>query len=183
MEMQTAPGFCKEIQKKAKRTDLQKNARNSYGQEIVQINQATRGWINYYAFGSMKTAMTEIEAHLRAIKPIWQRKSRTSILTWIRGEKFWVIKYIEKRFCICYNANRQKEMKSPCWQRNESPNRMAVQFGDSSFLLWWQSTARLFVALVVTVQPFDDIVASYTSRNSDKKQMRKWAWILSLRWR
>ena len=57
MEMQTAIGFCKEIQKKAKRTDLQKNARNSYGQEIVQINQATRGWINYYAFGSMKTAM------------------------------------------------------------------------------------------------------------------------------
>ena len=48
MEMQTALGFCKEIQKKAKRTDLQKNARNSYGQEIVQINQATRGWINYY---------------------------------------------------------------------------------------------------------------------------------------
>ena len=66
MEMQTALGFCKEIQKKAKRTDLQKNARNSYGQEIVQINQATRGWINYYAFGSMKTAMTEIDAHLRA---------------------------------------------------------------------------------------------------------------------
>ena len=66
MEMQTALGFCKEIQKKAKRTDLQKNARNSYGQEIVQINQATRGWINYYAFGSIKTAMTEIDAHLRA---------------------------------------------------------------------------------------------------------------------
>lgn len=25
----------------------------------------TRGWINYYALGSMKTAMAEIDAHLR----------------------------------------------------------------------------------------------------------------------
>ena len=33
---------------------------------IVQINQVTRRWINYYALGSMKTAMTEIDAHLRA---------------------------------------------------------------------------------------------------------------------
>ena len=30
-----------------------------------KINQVTRGWINYYAIGSMKTAMTEIDAHLR----------------------------------------------------------------------------------------------------------------------
>ena len=32
---------------------------------IEKINQVTRGWINYYALGSMKTAMTEIDAHLR----------------------------------------------------------------------------------------------------------------------
>ncbi len=32
---------------------------------IAEINQVTRGWINYYALGSMKTAMTEIDAHLR----------------------------------------------------------------------------------------------------------------------
>ncbi len=32
---------------------------------IAKINQVTRGWINYYAFGSMKTAMTETDAHLR----------------------------------------------------------------------------------------------------------------------
>ena len=30
-----------------------------------KINQVTRGWINYYALSSMKTAMTEIDAHLR----------------------------------------------------------------------------------------------------------------------
>ena len=33
--------------------------------KIAKINQVTRGWINYYALGAMKTAMTEIDAHLR----------------------------------------------------------------------------------------------------------------------
>ena len=33
--------------------------------KIVRINQVTRGWINYYALGSMKTAMAEIDARLR----------------------------------------------------------------------------------------------------------------------
>lgn len=31
---------------------------------IAKINQVTRGWINYYALGSMRTAMTEIDAYL-----------------------------------------------------------------------------------------------------------------------
>ena len=31
--------------------------------KIEKINQATRGWINYYALGSMKTAMIKIDAH------------------------------------------------------------------------------------------------------------------------
>lgn len=33
--------------------------------KIAKINQVSRGWINYYALGSMKTAMAEIDAHLR----------------------------------------------------------------------------------------------------------------------
>lgn len=33
--------------------------------KIAKINQVTRGWINYYALGSMKKAMTEVDAHLR----------------------------------------------------------------------------------------------------------------------
>ena len=33
--------------------------------KIAKINRVTRGWINYYALGSMKTAMTETDAHLR----------------------------------------------------------------------------------------------------------------------
>ena len=41
--------------------------------KIARINQVTRGWINYYALGAMKTAMTEIDAHLR---------TRLSIIIW-----------------------------------------------------------------------------------------------------
>ena len=33
--------------------------------KIEKINQVARGWINYYSLGSMKTVMTEIDAHLR----------------------------------------------------------------------------------------------------------------------
>lgn len=33
--------------------------------KIITINQVTRGWINYYALGSMKSVMADIDAHLR----------------------------------------------------------------------------------------------------------------------
>ena len=33
--------------------------------KIEKINQVTRGWINYYALSFMKSAMEEIDAHLR----------------------------------------------------------------------------------------------------------------------
>ena len=33
--------------------------------KFKRINQTARGWINYFALSSMKTAMTEIDAHLR----------------------------------------------------------------------------------------------------------------------
>lgn len=32
---------------------------------IQKINWVIRGWINYFAIGSMKGAMTDIDAHLR----------------------------------------------------------------------------------------------------------------------
>ena len=37
----------------------------SVASKIARLNQVIRGWVNYYALGSMKTAMTEIDAHLR----------------------------------------------------------------------------------------------------------------------
>ena len=34
----------------------------------------------------------------------------------------------------------KRDAKVPCEQRTKSPNRVPAQFGDSSLLLWWQST-------------------------------------------
>ena len=42
-----------------------RNALGRVSRRIERINQVTRGWINYFALASMKTAMTEIDAHLR----------------------------------------------------------------------------------------------------------------------
>ena len=36
-----------------------------FADRVKKINQVTRGWINYFAIASMKTAMTDIDAHLR----------------------------------------------------------------------------------------------------------------------
>ncbi len=32
---------------------------------VEKLNQVIRGWINYFALGSMKTVLTDIDAHLR----------------------------------------------------------------------------------------------------------------------
>lgn len=37
----------------------------SFGVRVQQLNWAIRGWINYFALGSMKTVMNDIDAHLR----------------------------------------------------------------------------------------------------------------------
>jgi group II intron reverse transcriptase/maturase len=42
-----------------------RNKPGTIREKIVKINQVTRGWINYYALGSMKTVLAEIDAHLR----------------------------------------------------------------------------------------------------------------------
>ena len=34
-------------------------------ERVQKLNRAIRGWINYFALGSMKTAMNDIDAHLR----------------------------------------------------------------------------------------------------------------------
>ena len=45
-------------------------------------------------------------------------------------------KHIEKDFCICYNANRQKRDKKSMWAKEMNPQiGMAVPSEDSSFLL------------------------------------------------
>ena len=34
-------------------------------EKVKKLNEVIRGWINYFASGSMKTIMTDIDAHLR----------------------------------------------------------------------------------------------------------------------
>jgi len=65
-------------------------------------------------------------------------------------------------------AIRQKDVRISMRTKNEIPEKYRKYL--SGILLFFYSgkaPTRLFVALVVTVQPFDDVVASYTSHNSD----------------
>ena len=47
---------------------------------------------------------------------------------------------------------------------------VAYSLGILLFFYSGKAPTRLFVALSVTVKPFDDVVAGYTSRNSDYKR-------------
>ena len=58
-------------------------------------------------------------------------------------DKFCFVKkkcILQLKFAYAIMAIDKKVVISPCGQRNESPNCIAVQFGDSSFLLYWKST-------------------------------------------
>ena len=37
----------------------------AFAERVQKLNRVIRGWINYFALGSMKTAMNDIDAHLR----------------------------------------------------------------------------------------------------------------------
>lgn len=54
---------------------------------ITKLNQVIRGWINYFALGSMKQAMTEIDGHLRRamIIIIWKQWK-------VRQKRIWGLK-------------------------------------------------------------------------------------------
>lgn len=70
--------------------------------KIGKINQVTRGWINYYALGSMKTAMTEIDAHLRTRLRviIWKQWKVPKKRQW-GLEKLGVSKELARRTAYC----------------------------------------------------------------------------------
>ncbi len=64
----------KKLKGRLKELTCRKTPRTVKGR-IAKINQLTRGWINYYALGSMEKAMTEIDAHLRTrLKMIFSRR-------------------------------------------------------------------------------------------------------------
>ncbi|MFM1543338.1 group II intron maturase-specific domain-containing protein [Helcococcus ovis] len=51
---------------------------------IEKFNQVTRGWINYFRIGSMKTAMTRIDEHLmtRMRIVIWKQWKKSAKRYW-----------------------------------------------------------------------------------------------------
>ncbi len=60
--------------------------------KIEKINQVTRGWISYYSLCSMKTAMSQIDAHLR---------TRLRIIIWkqwkVPGKRQWGLRKLGVR--------------------------------------------------------------------------------------
>ena len=60
-------------------------------------------------------------------------------------------KNIEKSFCICYNANRQKEITSPCGQEVNPQTVLQHSLGIFLFFYSGKVPTRLVVALIVTV--------------------------------
>ena len=79
--------------------------------------------------------------------------------------------YIVFEFCICYNANRQREMRSPCSSTSkQKPRCSSTGVFYFYFLVWKGLIPQAGYRLFVTVQPFDDVMANYTSRNSDNKR-------------
>ena len=56
--------------------------------------------------------------------------------------------------------------------KSKTNPRTVRQYGSGILLFFYSGKAptRLFVVPVVTIKPFDDVVAGYTSRNSDQKR-------------
>ena len=64
-------------------------------------------------------------------------------------------------------------MTVPCGRRMNPQTVVAYSLGILLFFYSGKAPTRLFVARSVTVKPYDDVVAGYTSRNSDYKRYDK----------
>lgn len=68
--------------------------------------------------------------------------------------------------CICYNV-LDRENEHPIWTKNGPPLVLATPWGALLFFYAGKAPSRLLVALVVIVQPFDDVMTGYTTHDSD----------------
>ena len=59
--------------------------------------------------------------------------------------------YLAQKNCICYNANRQKEITSPCGQEMNPQTVLQHSLGILPFFYSGKVPTRLVVALIVTV--------------------------------
>ena len=75
------------------------------------------------------------------------------MLIWLMSDKdkFFEKTYLVIRFCICYNANRQKEITSPCGQEANPQTVLQHSLGILLFFYSGKVPTRLVVALIVTV--------------------------------
>lgn len=81
----------KRFQRKLKQLTIRRNSM-TFQKRIRLLNQVIRGWINYYAISNMKTAMTNIDSHLR---------TRLRVILW----KQWKVPQARRRWLIRLGIN------------------------------------------------------------------------------
>jgi len=79
------------------------------------------------------------------------------------------LKYLAIKICICYNADRQKDVSSSFKQGTNPPTVREYSWGILLFFYSGKAPTRLFVVRVITVKPFDNEVANHTARDSNEK--------------
>lgn len=94
-------------------------------EKIKRINQVTRGWINYYALGSMKTVMAEVDAHLRTRlrMNIWKQWKVPKKRQW--GLQKLGVDKDSARLTAYYGNHYYKVVKSTCVKRAISKEVLA----------------------------------------------------------
>ena len=111
--------------------------------KIKKINQVIRGWINYYALGSMKSAMSAIDEHLR---------TRLRVLVW----KQWKVP-----------SKRQWGLQKLGIPKNEA--RRVSQWGDHYQLVALKSCLkRAITKQVLSKKGLVSCVDYYTQRHALK---------------
>ena len=62
----------------------------AFAVRIQQLNWVIQGWINYFALGAMKTAMNDIDVHLRTRLRviIWKQWKVPGKRQWLTQEMF-----------------------------------------------------------------------------------------------
>nr|DAL14888.1 MAG TPA_asm: hypothetical protein [Bacteriophage sp.] len=72
--------------------------------------------------------------------------------------------YIDFKFNICYNANRQKRCEYPCWY-SKSPG--GTNSGAFLFRLGRVAYSLGWLPLLISIQPFANVVGNYTRQNRE----------------
>ena len=106
----------------------------------------------------------EMEQAISQQEVVEQKQEKKSLSQWTPEEIVdWKLNDLHKRL--------QREMRSPCSSTSkQKPRCSSTGVFYSYFLVWKGLIPQAGYRLFVTVQPFDDVMANYTSRNSDNKR-------------